>query len=173
MRGDRKGQHELYQALKSKMYALCLRYAQSKSDAEDILHDGFINVFRDIHQFKNEGPIEGWVRKVILNTALQHLRKQSKNVFLELNEKTPVDNYYNDEEIDHYSQEIMIKQMIDAMQHMPVGFKTVLNLYIMEGYTHDQIAATLNISSGTSKSQLKRAKDHLRKVLAHSLNVNE
>lgn len=154
------------------MFGVCLRYAHSREDAEDILHDGFISVFRDIHQFKNEGPIEGWVRKVILNTALQHLRKQSKSIFQSLE-----DNQWSAEhevtEEEHFEKEKLIKIMLESMQNMPTGFRTVLNLYIMEGYTHDQIAQTLGISSGTSKSQLKRAKDHLRSVLSKTLKVNE
>ncbi len=151
---------------------MCLRYARSREDAEDILHDGFINVYRDIHQFKSEGPIEGWVRKVILNTALQHLRKQSKNVFQHLDEQE-WNSASEGNDSDHFDKEILIKSMLESIQIMPTGFKTVLNLYIMEGHTHEQIAQLLGISQGTSKSQLKRAKDHLRNVLAKTLKVNE
>jgi RNA polymerase sigma factor (sigma-70 family) len=154
------------------MFGVCLRYAHSREDAEDILHDGFIAVFRDIHQFKNEGPIEGWVRRVILNTALQHLRKHSRSIFQSLEDNQwSAENEVTEEE--HFEKEKLIKIMLESMQNMPTGFRTVLNLYIMEGYTHDQIAQTLGISSGTSKSQLKRAKDHLRSVLSKTLKVNE
>lgn len=170
--GLRKAQHELYSVLKEQMYGMCIRYAHSKEDAEDILHDGFVTVFRDIHQYKNAGPVEGWVRRVILNTALQQLRKQSKNIFQDIDKY----QWKAEEELmeeEHFEKETLIKQMLESMQHMPTGFRTVLNLYIMEGYSHDQIAQTLGISTGTSKSQLKRAKDHLRQVLIKSLKVNE
>lgn len=170
--GQRKAQHELYTALKSQMYGMCMRYAHSKEDAEDILHDGFVTVFKDIHQYKNAGPIEGWIRRVILNVALQHLRKQSKNIFQSLDDhQWKAEDEVMEEE--YFEKELLIKQMIESIQRMPTGFRTVLNLYIMEGYSHDQIAQTLGISTGTSKSQLKRAKDHLRNVLIKSLNVNE
>jgi RNA polymerase sigma factor (sigma-70 family) len=164
----------MYHLLKGKMYTLCLRYAHTKEDAEDMLHDGFMTVFRDIHQFKYQGPIEGWVRKVILHTALQHLRKQSKNVFLHL-EETHGQDYHTSEagDADPFEQEAMIQTLLAAIQKMPTGFRTVLNLYIFENYSHDQIAQTLQISEGTSKSQLKRAKDYLKKVIAQSLNVND
>jgi len=154
------------------MYGMCLRYARSREDAEDILHDGFVTVFRDFHQYKNTGPVEGWVRRVILNVALQHLRKQSKSVFQTLEDQQwPAEEEMIEE--DYFEKEKLIKYMLESMQHMPTGFRTVLNLYIMEGYSHDQIAQTLGISTGTSKSQLKRAKDHLRNVLIKILKVNE
>ena len=127
---------------------------------------------KDFHQYKNTGPIEGWVRRVILNVALQHLRKQSKTIFQNLEDQQwKAEDEMMEEE--HFEKENLIKQMLDSMQHMPPGFRTVLNLYIMEGYSHDQIAQTLGISTGTSRSQLKRAKDHLRNVLIRTLKVNE
>ena len=153
------------------MFGMCLRYARCREDAEDMLHDGFIAVFKDIHQYQGSGPIEGWIRKVILNTALQHLRKQSKNIFIHQDEKDwQIEDEWNQQ--DQFDKEIMIQSMLDTLQYMPVGFSTVINLYIMEGYTHEQIASQLGISVGTSKSQLNRAKEHLRKSLLKTLKVN-
>ncbi len=171
--GRREDQQSVYTELKGKMFGLCMRYAHSREDAEDILHDGFIAVFRDIGQYKGEGPVEAWIRKVILNTALQHLRKQQKNIFhyqdpTELNSSDA--DHWNEQ--DHFDKEDMIKTMLSTMQTMPTGFRTVLNLYVIEGLSHDQIAQTLGISSGTSKSQLSRAKDYLRNALAKTLKVN-
>lgn len=152
------------------MFGMCLRYARCREDAEDMLHDGFIAVFKDFHQYQGNGPIEGWVRRVILNTVLQHLRKQSKNIFIHQDEKDwQIEDDWNQQ--DHFDKEIMIQSMLDTLQHMPVGFRTVINLYIMEGYTHEQIASQLGISAGTSKSQLNRAKEHLRKSLMKTLKV--
>jgi RNA polymerase sigma-70 factor (ECF subfamily) len=154
------------------MFGMCIRYARTREDAEDILHDGFIAAFRDFHQYKGDGPVEGWVRRVILNTALQFLRKQSKNIFIyrEDKELQMSDDSFND---DPFEKEQMIKTMLKSIQDMPTGFRTVLNLYVIEGHSHDQIANLLGISVGTSKSQLFRAKEYLRKVLANALNVNE
>jgi len=158
--------------LKDKLFGMCLRYARTKEDAEDILQDGFIAVFRDFKQYKGDGPVEAWVRRVILNTALQHLRKQSKNIFIHTEEN---EIYLPDDwnEQDHFDKEIMIKSMLQTIQTMPTGFRTVLNLYILEGHSHEQIANLLGISTGTSKSQLNRAKEYLRKALALTLHVND
>ena len=154
------------------MFGMCMRYARTREDAEDILHDGFIAVFRDIHQYKGDGPVEGWVRRVILNTALQFLRKQSKNIFIHREDKElqVSDDSFDD---DPFEKELLIKTMLKSIQDMPTGFRTVLNLYIIEGHSHEQVANLLGISMGTSKSQLFRAKEYLRKVLAKSRNVNE
>lgn len=151
---------------------MCLRYAHTREDAEDILQDGFIAVFRDFKQFKGDGPVEAWVRRVILNTALQHLRKQAKNIFIHTDEN---ELYIPDDwnEQDHFDKEVLIKSMLSTIQNMPTGFRTVLNLYILEGHSHDQIAQMLGISIGTSKSQLNRAKEYLRKALAQTFEVND
>ena len=158
--------------LKDKMFGMCIRYSRTREDAEDILHDGFIAVFRDFHQFKGEGPVEGWVRRVILNTALQFLRKQSKNIFLH---REDIELQLKDEVLDQdpFEKEQLILSMLQSMQTMPTGFRTVLNLYVIEGHTHEQIANKFGISIGTSKSQLFRAKEYMRKSLAKTLNVNE
>ncbi len=151
---------------------MCMRYARSREDAEDILHDGFITAFKDFPQYKGDGAVEGWVRKVILNTALQHLRKQSKNIFIHHEERlAQATDDWNEQE--HFDKEVLIKSMLQTMQTMPVGFRTVLNLYIIEGYSHELIGAQLGISIGTSKSQLSRAKEFMRNALAQTLKVNE
>jgi RNA polymerase sigma-70 factor (ECF subfamily) len=154
------------------MFGMCIRYSRTREDAEDILHDGFIAVFRDFNQYKGEGPVEGWVRRVILNTALQFLRKQTKNIFIYKEEREL--QIADDSEVhEPFEKEYLITTMLNSMNGMPTGFRTVLNLYIMEGYSHEQIAGKLGISVGTSKSQLFRAKEYLRNVLAKTLNVNE
>ncbi len=168
IRGDRMAQRALYERYKSKMFVLCLRYANSYEDAEDILQEGFVTVFRDLKQFKGTGSLEGWIRKVILNIALQHIKKQkirkSSLDYMEwehlLTTAEPVGMDYDQE---------MVKKILKLMHKMPPGFRTVLNLYILEGYTHQQIADELQISVGTSKSQLNRAKRFLRDLVEKSL----
>lgn len=149
------------------MFALCLRYANSREDAEDVLQEGFVKVFRDLHQYSGAGNFEGWVRKIFVNTALQHLQKQKKGpLMVELN-----DQDFASEPEPYQAEEVPAKNMIRILQKLPPGFRTVFNLHVLEGYSHPEIAEILNISVGTSKSQLLRAKAHFRALLEGSLTA--
>ncbi len=149
------------------MFALCLRYANSREDAEDVLQEGFVKVFRDLNQYTGAGNFEGWVRKVFVNTALQHLQKQKKNLItMELDGQD-----FPDEPETYLSDEPPAKNMIRILQQLPTGYRTIFNLHILEGYSHPEIAEILDISVGTSKSQLLRAKVHFRKLLEGSLTT--
>ncbi len=163
--GNRKAQRIFYERFKSKMFVVCLRYANSREDAEDVLQEGFVKVFRDLHQFKGIGSLEGWIRKVILNVALDNLRKQKK--LLPTYELNDWDAGTTEEEI--VFEEGATRGLIKLMHKLPTGFRTVLNLYVLEGYTHPQIAEELGISIGTSKSQLNRAKKYMRSLLEKNL----
>ena len=167
--GNRMAQRRLYEINKGKMFAVCLRYSRNRTDAEDILQEGFIKVFRDLHQYTGEGVFEGWMRKVIVNTALQHLRKQKR-----LPTEVTLENHefhlnYKEDIFDNDLQENRTQELLKLMQEMPDGFRTVLNLYILEGYSHQEISEICGISVGTSKSQLNRAKAFLRKQLEKKL----
>ena len=171
LRNDRTSQKQLYLQFKDKLFVLCLRYANCHDDAEDILQEGFIKIFRDLHQYKGAGSLEGWMRKVVLNVALQYVTKQRKLKFESEDEFMDNNNWEDtqtEQENDLFNEHLA-KGLIQLMQNMPVGFRTVLNLYVLEGYTHQQIADQLEISVGTSKSQLNRAKKHLREALHKSL----
>lgn len=164
-KGNTIAQRQFYERFKDKMFVLCLRYANSREDAEDLLQEGFVTVFRDLHQYKGVGNLEGWVRKVILNVALQHIRKQ-KNLFQTVELKN-LDVEDVTEELAF--EEHTAKNLIRLLQQLPTGFRTVLNLYVLEGYSHQQIAKELNISVGTSKSQLNRAKKLMKVMIEKSL----
>ncbi|MBK6995022.1 MAG: RNA polymerase sigma factor [Lewinellaceae bacterium] len=165
--GDRLAQKHFFECFKGKMFALCLRYANSREDAEDILQEGFVKVFRDLNQYTGAGNFEGWVRKVFVNTALQHLQKQKKNLItMELDGQD-----FPDEPETYLSDEPPAKNMIRILQQLPTGYRTIFNLHILEGYSHPEIAEILDISVGTSKSQLLRAKVHFRKLLEGSLTT--
>ena len=165
IRGERLKQQQFFDQHKGKMFALCLRYAHNREDAEDILQEGFVRVFRDLHQYNGSGPLEGWVRKVFVNTALQHIQRQKKQLFtVELN-----DYDAPDDPEPYFSDEPPAKNMIRILQQLPTGFRTVFNLHVLEGYSHPEIAEILGISVGTSKSQLLRAKAHFKKLLESSL----
>ena len=168
MRGDRLAQRQLYERFKGKLFSLCLRYADSREDAEDMLQEGFVQIFKDLHQFQMLGSLEGWMRKVVLRVVLQNLRRQKRQVLTQ--ELNSWNEHFSHEETDEATvPENMIHLVLHFMQKMPVGFRTVLNLYIMEGYTHEQIAETLGITAGTSKSQLSRAKVYLKNLLDKTL----
>jgi RNA polymerase sigma factor (sigma-70 family) len=167
LRGDRLAQKQLFECFRGKMFVLCLRYANSREDAEDILQEGFVKVFRDLPQYSGAGNFEGWMRKVFVNTALQHLQKQKRiPVMSELDGQD-----FPDDAEPFVHDEPPAKQMIQILQKLPTGFRTIFNLHILEGYSHPEIAEILGISVGTSKSQLLRAKAHFRKLLEGSLTT--
>lgn len=166
--GDRIAQQQLYEHFKGKMFAVCLRYSNSRADAEDSLQEGFVKVFRDLHQFRGEGSFEGWLRRVIVNVALQNLRKQKGGLqFTELENKEYKLSTEEDDSV--FDENEKAEALIKLMQKMPTGFRTVLNLYVLEGYSHQQVAEELGISVGTSKSQLNRAKVFLKNLLEKNL----
>ncbi|GIV32225.1 MAG: DNA-directed RNA polymerase sigma-70 factor [Saprospiraceae bacterium] len=167
--GNRQAQKQLYEKYKDKMFVVCLRFANNRQDAEDLLQEGFIKVFRDLHQFNGKGSLEGWIRRVIVHTAIDYIRKQ-KNAL----EFQPLDGMANQipawEKYDPESEEIG-QVLIGLMQKLPPGFRAVLNLHVLEGYTHEEIARWLGIAVGTSKSQLSRARQMLKKLFERSLTT--
>ncbi|MDX1907788.1 MAG: RNA polymerase sigma factor [Bacteroidia bacterium] len=164
--GDRTAQRQLYDRYKNPMFVQCLRYAGSREEAEDMLHEGFVKVYRDLHQFSGQGPLGAWIRRVIVNTALQQLRKNQRLVQTSDIDKAP-DPGQDDPVILNF--ESHAQELIRILQSLPVGYRTVLNLYVMEGFSHQEIAEQLGISISTSKTQLLRAKELLRKKLDKAL----
>ncbi len=150
------------------MFAVCLRYADKREDAEDMLQEGFVQVFKDLSQFKMLGSFEGWMRKVVVNVALQYIRRQKRNPQTSTFEHWDELDYAEELDENLFSED-MIKIVLYYIQKMPTGFRTVLNLYVLEGYSHEQIGQMLGISVGTSKSQLSRAKVYLKNMLDKSL----
>jgi RNA polymerase sigma-70 factor (ECF subfamily) len=165
LKNDRKAQRALYEEYKVQMFRLCLRYARDRQEAEDLLQEGFIAVFRDLKNYKGSGALGGWIRKVMVNNALQHIRK-TKHHF------QSIDNVqlseYEEINIEEEDQS-RVKELTKHLQSLPDGYRTVFNLYVIEGYTHKEIAKVLSISESTSKSQLFKAKGMLRKMLEKSM----
>lgn len=155
-------QEYLYKKFSRKMMGVCLRYSDSQEEGEDVLQNGFISVFENIGSFKGTGSLEGWIRKIMTNTALTNIRKNKKlkqNIALESVEfALPSANYTN--------ENFAIKDLLKIIQTLPPGFRTVFNLYAIEGYSHKEIGDMLDISEGTSKSQYSRAKAHLQKIIS-------
>lgn len=158
---DRKYQELLYKRFSSKMYAICMRYAGEPSGAQDMLQDGFVRVYSNIERFRGEGSFEGWVRRIFVNTALEVLRKKGNmyvvsdttNIRLEQNEENSL-------------QHLMKEDLMAMVQSLSAGYRTVFNLYAIEGFSHKEIGEMLNITEGTSKSQLARARYLLQKKVA-------
>lgn len=153
LRGDRRMQQKLYHRFAPKMYAVCLRYASNAEEAEDILQEGFIKIFNKISSFRGEGSFEGWIRRIFVNTAIEQFRKKTYlKPITEVEENTVEGKYLS--VLDNLAE----KDIIQLVQQLSPGYRTVFNMYVVEGYTHKQIAELLGISEGTSKSQLSRAK---------------
>lgn len=154
-------QEFLYKKFSRKMMGVCLRYCDSEEEGEDVLQMGFISVFEHIESFKGTGVLEGWIRKIMVNTALTNIRKNKKlkqNIALENVEfMLPSTQQIN--------ANFAVNDLLKIIQTLPTGFRTIFNLYAIEGYTHKEIGEMLSISEGTSKSQYSRAKAHLQKLI--------
>lgn len=154
-------QAELYATFSPKMLPVCYRYAMSKEDAEDMLQEGFIRIFTQIQSFENKGSFEGWVRRIIVNTCINFLKKNKK-----FSDQTELNAAFG-VEVEGFSITALMqnKQVIDCIRMLPLGYRTVLNLYAIEGYTHKEIAFMLDINEGTSRSQYSKAKNLLEQIL--------
>jgi RNA polymerase sigma factor (sigma-70 family) len=160
--GNRKSQKELYDLYSPKMFSVCLRYAKNQMDAEDILQDGFVKLFNNLHKFRGEGSFDGWVRRIFVNTAIEHIRRKNLNTTVgEGLENTVVDKHSN--ALDNLFE----KDILRTANTLSDGYRTVFNMYAVEGYSHKEIAAQLGITESTSKSQFSRAKAILRTMLQH------
>ncbi|HLD54571.1 RNA polymerase sigma factor [Sediminibacterium sp.] len=158
---DPSAQRELYNRYSPKMLSVCYRFGNSREDAEDMLQEGFIKIFTQIHTFQNKGAFEGWIRRIIVHTCINFLKKNKKFSnsidldqadYLEVKEET-------------MPSVMQARQIIECIRQLPLGYRTVLNLYAMEGYSHKEIADMLDIEESTSRSQYTRAKVMLEGIL--------
>jgi RNA polymerase sigma factor (sigma-70 family) len=165
--GNRSSQAELYGLYSPKMMMVCLRYSKSREEAEEILQDGFIKVFKNIQQFRNEGSFEGWIRKIMVNCALQRYRSQ-----LHLHRVVSMDAYGIERPFEqHIESNLTTKELLETVQQLPPGYRMVFNLYVFEGMKHREIAEALKISEGTSKSNLSDARMLLQRALAKNIKL--
>lgn len=154
-------QEALYNRLSPKMLGVCYRFAKNREDAEDMLQEGFIKVFAQIHQYRNEGALEGWIRRIIVHTCINILKKNKK--FSDSVDITFASGIGIREE--NIPSIMQAKQVVECIRLLPVGYRTVLNLYAIEGYSHKEIGGMLDIEESTSRSQYTRAKAMLEDVL--------
>jgi RNA polymerase sigma factor (sigma-70 family) len=160
-RNNATAQEALYNRFSPRMLGVCYRFAKNREDAEDMLQEGFIKVFTQIHQYRNEGAFEGWIRRIVVHTCINILKKNKK-----FSDSIDIANagsvHIREEMIPSIMQ---AKQVVECIRSLPLGYKTVLNLYAIEGYSHKEIAFMLDIEESTSRSQYTRAKSMLEEIL--------
>lgn len=161
LHNDPAAQRELYNRFSPRMLSVCYRFAQSREDAEDMLQEGFIKVFTQIHTFQNKGAFEGWIRRIIVHTCINFLKKYKK-----FNDCVDIDQAITTQVKEETIPSIMqAKQVTECIRLLPIGYRTVLNLYAIEGYSHREISEMLDIEESTSRSQYTRAKTMLENIL--------
>ncbi|MFP4844636.1 RNA polymerase sigma factor [Winogradskyella sp. PE311] len=164
---DAEAQSQLYKQYASKLFSLCLKYSKNYAEAEDNLHDAFITVFSKISQYKNKGSFEGWLKRIAINTSLQRYR-QDVGVYDIINEGN-----IEDVSVDLNDDNLSIDFLLGIIQELPDRYRLVFNLYVLDGYSHVEISELINISTGTSKSNLARARLILRdKIEDYKANLN-
>lgn len=154
-------QEALYNRFSPRMLGVCYRFARNREDAEDMLQEGFIKVFSQMHQFRNQGALEGWIRRIIVHTCINVLKKNKK--FADSVDIIHANSIYVNENNIHSI--LQAKQVVESIRLLPLGYRTVLNLYAIEGFSHREIATILDIEESTSRSQYTRAKAMLEDIL--------
>ncbi len=161
IKNNAAAQEALYNRFSPRMLGVCYRFAKNREDAEDMLQDGFIKVFTQLHQYRNEGALEGWIRRIIVHTCINILKKNKK--FADSVDIIHATSIHIKE--DMIPSIMQAKQVVECIRILPLGYRTVLNLYAIEGYSHKEIARMLEIEESTSRSQYTRAKAMLEDVL--------
>lgn len=160
--GDRRAQKQLYEAFSGKMMGVCLRYCKDRETARDLLHDGFLKVYSHIVDYEGKGSFEGWIRRIMINTALEHIRRQNDEGFrLNIEEAYTLSN--GDLSI---LDKMQVEELIKLIQKLPNIYRTVFNLFVVEGYSHKEIADEMNITESSSRVYLTRAKQSLQEMLS-------
>ncbi|WP_375325967.1 RNA polymerase sigma factor [Flagellimonas sp. GZD32] len=160
-KGERHAQAELYRRYSSVLFGMCLKYSKNKAEAEDNLHDSFMTIFDKIDQFQFKGSFEGWIKRITVNTVLQKYRKdQFLNVV--------TDNFEENPEVETEGTDISLSTLLQHIQELPNKYRLTFNLYVLDGFSHKEISEMLGTSTGTSKSNLARAKSILREKIEKS-----
>lgn len=164
--GKRSAQNALYRKFSAMMLSVCMRYAQNRDEAEDILQEAFIKIFQNIATFRGEGSFEGWMKRIMINHALNHYRKNKKIPFHQDIDEINEQEILNKEEVSGHHEPVSAEILLSLIQLLPQGYRMVFNLYVFEEYSHKEIANELNISENTSKTQLLKARRMLRRRLS-------
>lgn len=166
--GDRVVQEELYDRFSPTMFGICLRYSSDYHTAEDLLQEGFIKVFRNLHKYRGDGSFEGWIRRIFVNTAIENYRKLNNGVRI-----IELDCLYNQPLEANVLHDLAAEDLMRLVQKLPHGYRMAFNLYCIEGYSHKEIAEKLSVTEGTSKSQLARSKNYLKKLVQEQFENEE
>ena len=166
-KGDRASQKAIYDRLASRMFPICIRYAGDRESAQDILQDGFMTLFSKLDDFKGNGSFEGWARRIFVTTALMYLRKKD---VLKMSDELELARGLKAETVTQ-TQNLGYKELMELIMTLPPGFRTVFNLYALEGYSHKEIGEMLGISETTSRTQLSRARIWLQNKIKERENV--
>lgn len=167
IRGKRKYQKILFEMFYGKMLAVCYRYAKDQDEAQDMVQNGFIKIFNKLDVYNFEGSLEGWIRRIMVNTAIDQIRKNKRDPFF-IEDEQRIKNIEEEipfSEEDEYETKIKAETAIQVISELSPAYKLVFNMYVIEGFTHKEIAEYLGISEGTSKSNLAKAKQKLRAQL--------
>ncbi len=167
LKNDIKSQKALFDKYKNSMKALCFRYTGNNQDAEDVMQEGFILIFSKLKNYKHEGSFEGWIRKIMINVALKYIKKKKK---LYTEDIKTIYNLYdkNQDAISGMSSD----ELLNLLTQLPVGYRTVFNMYVIEGYSHKEIGQMLKIAESSSRSQLAKAKNMLKKLIIELYSHN-
>ena len=162
-KGNTSARRELYERYGGTMYGVCRRYVNDPATAEDLLHDGFITLYTKIGEFRGEGSFEGWCRRIFVNTALGYLRKRNP-----LSESEQIEGMYSlsDRQVSAV-EKMSADELLGCIGELPEGYRTILNLYAVEGYSHKEVAEMMGISENTSRSQYSRARVKLLEIMKH------
>ena len=174
IRSDSFARQKLYETFYGKMMATCMRYASDSQQAKDFLHDGFLKVFMNMEKFTQQGSLEGWIRRIMVNNILDHLKKNKKIYSTDNSEQFENMDLEEEDFLENENTENISKEEImEKVQQLPTAYRTVFNLYVMENFSHKEIAEQLGINEGTSKSNLAKARIHLRRVISQMIYKNE
>lgn len=162
IRGEKRAQDRLYKKFSSLLFGICLRYTKNKMEAQDVLQDVFVKIYNNIHTYHHDGSFEGWMRRIAVNTSITNYRRNLKHAY-----QDDVDEVVRSKDEPVYAEDLeyTAEEMMNCIQKLPMGYKTVFNLYVVEGFMHKEISDMLGIDVNTSKSQLSRAKTYLQKEL--------
>lgn len=166
IRGDRNCQVELFQRFSGKLLSVCIRYTRHRMEAEDILQDAFIKIFKNLEKFEGKGSFEGWMRRIVVNTALKNYNKSSFQ-----KEKIGLQDYEEGALDPDVVASLHAEELMNVVSNLPAGYKAVFNLYVIEGYSHREIAEQLEIQESTSRSQLVKARKMLQSKITQLMRI--
>lgn len=170
IQGKRQAQNQLFQLFAPKILGICYRYAGNRDEAEEIMQETFIKIFTNLEQFRFEGSFEGWMKRIASNTAINFVNKKQHLLFVVESKIPDTSSSHDEEDFDIWAEAELV---MDCIAELPSGYRVVINMFAIEGFSHKEIGEKLNITESTSRSQFSRAKDALKKIVAERLKKNE